>query len=302
MQAQTSRPPLRVGLVGAGPWASLVHGPMLAAGPETELAGVWARRLDAATELAARHGVEAFEQLEQLFAVVDAVAFAVPPAVQADLAARAAAAGKALLLEKPIADDLASAERLVAEIDRAGVPSLVVLTWRYAEPVRKFLAATAQETLDGGTGAFLSNGLLVGPFRTPWRLERGPLLDLGPHVIDLLAAALGPVTAVHARGELRRWVNLVLEHQSGATSQAALSASVAVNPYRAYVEVFGETANLSVDCTTVTTGETFATLRAELAATVSSGRPHPLDAHHGLELQRLLAAAEASLAGARRVE
>ncbi|MDQ1396460.1 MAG: hypothetical protein QOG64_1719, partial [Acidimicrobiaceae bacterium] len=39
---------LAVGLVGAGPWATMVHAPVLSAGPETLLAGVWARRPEAA--------------------------------------------------------------------------------------------------------------------------------------------------------------------------------------------------------------------------------------------------------------
>ena len=39
-----------VGLVGAGGWADLVHAPTLAAGPQTRLAGVWARRPEAAGE------------------------------------------------------------------------------------------------------------------------------------------------------------------------------------------------------------------------------------------------------------
>ena len=47
--------PLRVGLVGAGPWASMVHAPMLARNPKTELVGVWARRETAAQSLAAQH-------------------------------------------------------------------------------------------------------------------------------------------------------------------------------------------------------------------------------------------------------
>ncbi|MFE6133357.1 gfo/Idh/MocA family oxidoreductase, partial [Streptomyces sp. NPDC056437] len=36
--------PVRVGLVGAGPWARAMHARMLAAGPETTLTAVWARR------------------------------------------------------------------------------------------------------------------------------------------------------------------------------------------------------------------------------------------------------------------
>ena len=56
------------------------------------------------------HGTTA-GRLEELFDRCDVVALAVPPAVQADLAPLAARAGKALLLEKPLADSLPAAER-----------------------------------------------------------------------------------------------------------------------------------------------------------------------------------------------
>lgn len=36
--------PVEAGLVGAGPWARAMHARVLAAGPETRLAAVWARR------------------------------------------------------------------------------------------------------------------------------------------------------------------------------------------------------------------------------------------------------------------
>jgi predicted dehydrogenase len=112
-----------VGLVGAGPWAQLVHGPVLVAGPETHLVGVWARRPDAASELASHLGVRPFDRYEDLLDACQAVAFSVPPAVQAELAATAARRGKALLLEKPIADDLNSARRLADAVGEAGVVS-----------------------------------------------------------------------------------------------------------------------------------------------------------------------------------
>mgnify|MGYP002336185102 CR=1 FL=1 len=134
---------LRVGLVGAGPWAGMVHAPVLAAGPETALAGVWARRPEAAAELAGRYGAPVFEQPDDLYAACDAVAFAVPPDVQATMAIDAARAGKHLLLEKPIAADLDAAIRLAEAVDAAGVASMVVLSWRYSQAVRDFLDAAA---------------------------------------------------------------------------------------------------------------------------------------------------------------
>ena len=100
---------------------------------------VWARRPEAATALADRFGAEAVGSFDELLERCDAVAFAVPPDVQAALAVRAAEAGRHLLLEKPVATTLADAERLAAAVDRAGVRSQVVLTIRYRPEVRAFL-------------------------------------------------------------------------------------------------------------------------------------------------------------------
>ena len=284
-----------VGLVGAGPWASLVHAPVLAAHPRTRLAGVWARRPEAAAELANKHGTTAFDSVDALLDACDAVAFAVPPDVQADLAVRAAAAGKHLLLEKPIAGDLAAAEGLADAVDAAGVGSMVVLSWRYGASVRAFLDEARAFDAIGGRGLFVSGALLGGMFATPWRLERGPLLDLGPHVVDLLDAALGPVTHVHADGDLLGWVDLALHHESGAVSSAALCASSALQPHRAGVELYSRAGVLEIDCTSAVGADAFATLADELATMVQSGGRHPLDVHRGLHLQRVLAQAEAQL-------
>ncbi|MFD8008034.1 Gfo/Idh/MocA family protein, partial [Streptomyces mirabilis] len=129
-------PPVKVGLVGAGPWARAVHARVLAAGPETRLTAVWARRAEAARETAEPHGAAAVTRFEELLDGCEAVAFAVPPAVQAELAPLAAKAGKALLLEKPLGVDLASARRLADGLDPAGVvcPQVVTIPNHPATP------------------------------------------------------------------------------------------------------------------------------------------------------------------------
>src|SRR5690242_9949532 len=132
--------PLRVGLVGAGPWAGMFTAPMLAAGPATTLSAVWARRAEAAEELARRFGTETAGSLPDLFARCDAVAFAVPPNVQASIAVDAAAAGRHLLLEKPVAFTVEAAEDVARAVDRAGVVTQLVLTYRYTHVVTRFLA------------------------------------------------------------------------------------------------------------------------------------------------------------------
>jgi hypothetical protein len=139
--------PLKVGLVGAGPWASLAHAPMLARSPAIELAGIWARRPELAAELATANATRSFEQLDALFDACEAVAFAVPPDVQAELASRAARAGKAVLLEKPLATSLTLARSLTDAVLTSGVGSLMFLTWRYSSVVREFLDSAA------GTGS-----------------------------------------------------------------------------------------------------------------------------------------------------
>jgi predicted dehydrogenase len=285
--------PLAVGLVGAGPWAKMVHAPMLAAGPETRLAGVWARRPEAAHELALKFHARAFERYEEMLDACEAVAFAVAPDAQPALAIEAAQRGKALLLEKPIAAELDGARRLAEAAD--GVPTMLMLSYRYTAGVRDFLAKAARFDASGGRVTFISGGLMAGPFAFGWRLERGALLDLGPHVIDLASAALGPVTRVRAHGDPLRWVGMLLDHESGARSEASLSGTVGLNPAKVECELFGNGGTLYVDVMAAMDASAFATIRHEFAQT-AHGQHHPLDVAHGFYLQELIAAAEADLA------
>ncbi|WP_336210348.1 Gfo/Idh/MocA family protein [Nonomuraea sp. LPB2021202275-12-8] len=278
--------PVAVGLIGAGPWAEMAHAPMLAKSPHTRLAGVWARR----PEAAARLGAPVYERVEELFDACEAVAFCVPPAVQAELGVRAARAGKALLLEKPLGDSLDSARRLADAVAETGVPTQMVLTMRYAAATKEFLARCAEIEPFGGHAANVSGSLMGDhPFATPWRLERGALLDVGPHVIDLLDAALGPVTGVRAHGDPLRWAGLLLEHEGGAVSEASLCQAGVGDLPPASVAVYGTKGSAVLR---PGDDEPLATVAEEFARTVRQGGGHPLDAAHGLRLQRIIAEAE----------
>jgi predicted dehydrogenase len=217
----------------------------------------------------------------------DALAFCVPPDVQVDLAVRAAGAGKALLLEKPIALDVPSAERLAGAVEGAGVGTQIVLSWRYAAPIRALLARLASHPGLAGRGEFVNGAMLDGPFATPWRLRHGPLLDLGPHVIDALDAALGPVVHVRAHGRFDRWVGLLLDHDGGAVSEVSLSCTAALPTDRAGIEVYTADTRLAVDTTNVFDASATAALVDEFVATARHGG-HPLDVHHGLRIQRII--------------
>src|SRR3954452_18008175 len=100
---------MRFGLVGAGPWAVMAHGPGLVSLDDVEFVGVWARHLDRALPLAERLGGRAYDDYPAFLRDVEAVAFTVPPDVQPALAIQAASAGKHLLLEKPVATSVPTA-------------------------------------------------------------------------------------------------------------------------------------------------------------------------------------------------
>ena len=280
-------------LVGAGPWAKMVHASMLATGPETRLAGVWARRPGAALELAAKYNTVAFTDYDAALDACEAVAFCVPPAVQPDLAILAARKGKALLLEKPIADSYANAQRLSEAVEAAGVPNMLMLSYRYSEHVRSFIEEAQAFEAWGARGGFVGGGFLPpSPFGFGWRLTRGALLDVGPHGIDLAWAALGDIVEVRASGNLQALAALSLTHASGAVSQLQFSAKVAIDPPRVGLELFGPAGALTLDALAGEWPKVFTTIRQEFAALVRSGGRHPLDVHRGLELQRIVEEAE----------
>ena len=293
--------PLRVGLVGAGPWAGMFHAPMLARSPAVELVGVWGRRPEAARALAERRRTAAFEDLDSLFGEVEALAFAVPPDVQCELGVRAAAAGRHLLLEKPLGLDLEAASRLAEAVEKAGVRTQMVLTRRYLPRTVEFLQRSAAFAPYGARAVAISGAVVEGgPFSTPWRLQHGALLDVGPHVIDLLDAALGPITQISADGDARRYVTVSARHETGAVSQAALSISQPGTEGISAFELYGADGVLGLEEGGPDAGDQYAAAMAaipeQFAACVRSGRDHPLDIRRGLYLQRLLDAAARSRA------
>jgi len=216
---------VRFGLVGTGYWAREVHARGVAEHPDARLAGVWGRDPGKADALAGELGVAAYSDFDEMLAHVDALAFAVPPDVQAPLALRAARAGRHLLLEKPVALDPATADELVSAVEEAGVSTVVFFTERFVAEREDWLHGVAARGCRGGRAVWLASLRTPdNPFaHSPWRQQHGGLWDVGPHALSVLLPVLGPVVAVTgARGE-DDVVHLVLRHESGATSTAHLS-------------------------------------------------------------------------------
>jgi predicted dehydrogenase len=190
--------------------------------------------------------------------------------------------------------DLAGARLLAEAVEEAAVVSQMVLTLRYSAGAREFLTRVGELEAIGGHGVFVGSLRDGGPFATPWRLERGALLDLGPHIVDLLDAALGRVVDLRAQGDSLGWLALTLEHEGGALSQVSLCAMAGGEVPPARIDVYGAKGHARLEWP-ATHEEAFARMMAEFAAAVRSGTGHPLDARHGLRIQEILGAAESQL-------
>jgi predicted dehydrogenase len=299
---------MRFGLVGTGYWAKITHAPALASTPGAELAAVWGRTPAAAAALAADHGACAVEDFGAFLDGVDAVAFAVPPHVQAPLAIRAAKAGKHLLLEMPIALSADDTDKLVAAVEEAQVASVVFFTWRFNPEIRAWLTDEQArggwegEGWAGGAAIWLGTSLDEGkPFNTPWRREKGALWDLGPHLVGMLWACLGPVTEVTAVAGKADVVHLVLRHESGATSTVTTTQSAPEAAAGVTVFVWGEAGRSLMPADLVDPVAALRTAAADLIAGAAAGRvTHPCDVRFGRDITKVLAEAEAQLAGPRR--
>ncbi|MFM9367503.1 Gfo/Idh/MocA family protein [Streptomyces sp. Da 82-17] len=298
---ETPEAPLRVGLFGTGPWAARVHGPALAAHPGVELAGVWGRRPEAAGALATELGTRAYTRADDLIADVDAVAFALPPDVQADIAVRAAGAGRHLLLDKPVATKTDTARVLADAVSDSGVTSVVFFTLRFSAASAPWLAE--QATVDGWfTGRAEWLGSIYAPdtktpyAASPWRQEKGALWDVGPHALSLLVPALGDVTEVTAARGPEDTTHLLLRHDSGASSVATLSLTAPEKAGGVTVELRGRSGVATLP-EVWGDGPLDAYARAvdALLTSARTGEPHACDVRFGLRVTEILAEAERAL-------
>jgi predicted dehydrogenase len=153
-------------------------------------------------------GVRAFTAIDDMLAAmpeIDVVSVLTPSGLHAEHALRAAAAGKHVVVEKPIALGLEDADAMIAACERAGVRLFVVKPVRYNTPVQHLRRA-----LDAGRLGKPVMGTVRLRWcrrqdyydRDPWRgkahLDGGVLMNQASHYIDLLAWLLGPVTSVSA--------------------------------------------------------------------------------------------------------
>lgn len=188
----------RVGLVGAGNVAQR-HARVLAGFPDVRLVAVTDVLPAAADRLASAYGARAVPDVAALLDMdLDAVYVCVPPFAHGAVEEAVLAAGLPMFVEKPLAADLDTAERIGA---RAGnVLTAVGHHWRYLAVVER-----ARELLDGRPVRLVSGAWLDKVPPVTWWARRdrsgGPIVEQAAHVLDLTRVLAGEVANVQAAGD-----------------------------------------------------------------------------------------------------
>lgn len=198
--------PLRYALIGAGAGIAHTHLAALAQLPEATVVGMADVQREPAEARAAAVGCPFFTDHRAMLDAVrpDVVVITAPHPFHPDLAVDAFAARAHVLTEKPIAVEVAEADRMIDAADRAGRLLAVSFQQRFKPSVEY-----ARSLVEAGVIGPLVRVLCVEPWyrthayfraagwRGTWRGEGGGvLLNQAPHTLDLLGWLAGPPARV----------------------------------------------------------------------------------------------------------
>ncbi len=197
------------GIIGTGDVAEHKGGPPLYQVPNSELVAVMSRREDKVKNFARRHWVDRwYTDVDALLAdeEINAVYIATPPNVHLEHAARAAAAGKHILLEKPMALTVHECHAINAICHKHNVQLIIAYYRRFFPVVQKMKAL-----LDAGAigRPMRARALHTGYYQPREDGERawltseavgggGFMMDAGIHRLDLFAHFFGKAVDVTA--------------------------------------------------------------------------------------------------------
>lgn len=163
---------------------------------------------------------------------VQVVDICTPGDTHVEIAVAALQAGKHVLCEKPLANSVAEAEKMVAAAERAesaGTRSMVGFTYRRVPAIayaQRLVADGALGQIRHVRAQYLQDWLVDPTVPLSWRLQKdlagsGALGDIGAHIIDLVQFISGEhLTGVSALTE-----TFVKERPRGASSSGLSSAS-----------------------------------------------------------------------------
>lgn len=207
---------IKVGIIGVGAIAGAAHIPSYIKNPHTDIVAIAepdpANREAAQQDLAERtgHQIAAYPDATSLLrsSDVDAVSIATPNTSHIDLAVEAVTQGRHVLLEKPMALTLESADRLKAAADTTDRVVMIGQSHRYRNDVtalKRFIDAGALGHIYHAEARILRRrGTPTGWFTDKALAGGGPLMDIGVHALDLAWWMMGKPTPLRASGHLVR--------------------------------------------------------------------------------------------------
>ena len=231
------------GIIGCGVIADFHANALFGLSEEAVLVGVADARLPAAERFAKEKQVRAFASVEEMLACpeIDVVTICVPSGLHAELAIKAANAGKHIIVEKPMAITKEQLDAMEEACTRNGVMLSSVAQSRFTSGVRK----AKQAIEDGYLGKMVCADVYMKFNRTQeyyntggWRGTKamdggGALMNQGIHGVDLLLYLAGDVKSVYAVSktlarqiEVEDTLSAVLEFKSGATGVIQATTSV----------------------------------------------------------------------------
>lgn len=262
---------LRIAIVGCGRIGKR-HAELLGNGEiaGAELAAVCDPLPERAKAMGERYGVPYYYDMHDLMTVeehrLNAVSILTPSGMHAEHTIALAPYGKHVIVEKPMALTLESADAMIRACDAAGVKLFVVKQNRFNIPVQKLREALEAERF----GKLVLGTVRVrwcrtqeyydqDPWRGTWAYDGGVLTNQASHHIDLLEWMMGDVESVFARSttalvdiEVEDTAIVTLRFRNGAlgvieattaTRPTDLEGSLSVLGERGTVEIGGFAVN-----------------------------------------------------------
>ena len=255
-----SAAPLRVACIGMGWWSDVLADAIVRSG-KLKIAACYTRSDEKRAKFAAKYDCKPAPSYEAILEdrSIEAIVNTTPNNVHLETTRLAAAAGKHVFLDKPIANTVAEARAITEACRKAGV----VLAIGYQRRRESQFRWVRKQIDDGVFGRLVNAEANISRDRlgkidlSSWRytaegMPGGVMLQIGVHYIDVLEYLLGPARAVS--GSLAQLVlpgdnpdvaSLVLEHASGALSTVNASYASASEYY--LMNVYGKEASAYYD-------------------------------------------------------
>lgn len=196
-----AREKVRVGVVGCGVVAGYGHLPSIQQSPDAELVAVVDPDEGRRQREAAKYQVPGFESFERMLEQVELDAVSIPthPAIRPALLDLAAEAGLHAFCEKPLTEDPAEAERVVANMESRGLQVAIAFIYRGKEVIQRMLTLMKEGAIGRVRAVLIENlwdyhGLrddAERPGRRRNALRNLGTLDCGVHDLDLACYLAG---------------------------------------------------------------------------------------------------------------